>query len=88
MASGKCAFLDLAASYSTSNFDKKRKNFRWNPEIIEQLIDSMMEYKTQMSYKGIDFDGDKPMQHKELRLMMAEINKEDTSLFVPVFIDQ
>jgi hypothetical protein len=47
-----------------------------------------MEYKKQMSYKGIDFDGHKPMQYKELRLMMAEINKEDTSLFVPVFIDQ
>jgi hypothetical protein len=79
----------MAASInSNSNFDKKRKNFRWNPEMIEQLIDSMMEYKTQMSYKGIDFDGDKPMQHKELRLMMAEINKEDTSLFGPVYIDQ
>ena len=35
-----------------------------------------MEYKTKMLYNGIDFEGDKPMQYKELRLKMAEIYKE------------
>ena len=42
---------------------------------------------TQMSYKGIDFDGDKPMQYKELRLKMAEIYNEDITLFGPVHVD-
>jgi hypothetical protein len=56
--------------------------------MIEVLIDSLMEYKTQMSYKGIDFDGDKPMQYKEILLMMAKIYSEDISIFGPLFVDQ
>jgi hypothetical protein len=56
--------------------------------MIEVLIDSLMEYKTQMSYKGIDFDGDKPMQYKEIRLMMAKIYSEDISIFGPLSVDQ
>ena len=56
--------------------------------MIEHLIDSLTEYKTNMSYKGIDFDGDKPMQYKELRLKMAEIYSENIILFGPVCVDQ
>ena len=40
-----------------------------------------------MSYEGIDFDGDKPMQYKELRLKMAEIYNEDITLFGPLCVD-
>jgi hypothetical protein len=76
------------ASMAATNSEKKRKNFRWNSDMIEVLIDSLMEYKTQMSYKGIDFDGDKPMQYKEIRLMMAKIYSEDISIFGPLSVDQ
>ena len=55
--------------------------------MIESLVESLIEYKTQMSYKGIDFDGNKPMQYKELRLKMAEIYK-DVTLFGPVYADR
>ena len=69
----------MAAAVNSQN---KRKNFGWSSEMIESLIESLIEYKTQMSYKGIDFHGDKPMQYKELRLQMAEIYKEDITLLV------
>ena len=37
-----------------------------------------------MGYKGLDFDGDKPMQYKEVRIMMAEIFEEtNVSAFGP-----
>ena len=39
-----------------------------------------------MSYKGIDFDRDKPIQYKELRSLMANIYEQDVSLFGPVSI--
>ena len=55
--------------------------------MIGSLIESLHEYKTQMSYEGIDFDGDKPMQYKELRLKRAEIYNEDITLFGPVHVD-
>ena len=54
--------------------------------MIKHLIDSLLEYKSRMSYKGIDLDGDKPMQYKELRSLMANIYEQDVSLFGPVSI--
>ena len=62
----------------------KPKNFRWKPPMIEHLIDCLLEYKSLMSYKGLDFDGDKPMQYRELRLKLADIYRNDTSVFGPV----
>ena len=37
-----------------------------------------------MSYKGIEIDGDKPMQYKEIRVAMARIYNEDIAMFGPV----
>ena len=59
---------------------KKRKHFRWDSIMIEHLIDSLLEYKSRMSYKSIDFDADRPIQYKEMRLSMANIYM-DTDLF-------
>lgn len=56
--------------------------------MIEVFIDSLLEYKTEMSYKGIDFDGDKPMQYKEIHLVMAKIYNEDIFMFGPLCVDQ
>ena len=38
-----------------------------------------------MEYKGLDFDGDKQVQYKELRLLMAKLYEEtNASFFGPV----
>ena len=47
-----------------------------------------MEYKTQMFYKGIDFDRDMPMQYKEIHLMLATIYNDDISMFGPLCVDE
>ena len=63
----------------------QRKYFRWEIEMVENLISSITECKTRMEYKNLDFDADKPAQYKELRILMAEIYEEkDTSLFGPL----
>ena len=60
----------------------KKKVFRWRPEMIERLIGCLHQYKTAMAYKNLDFDADKPIQYKELRLKMAALfEDEDVSLF-------
>ena len=38
---------------------RKRKQFRWDEKMIENLIDSLQSYKATMLYKGLDFNGDK-----------------------------
>ena len=76
---------NMAACSSTSL--KKRKHFRWDSIMIEHLIDSLLEYKSRMSYKSIDFDADRPIQYKEMRLSMANIYMEtDASLFGPICV--
>ena len=40
-----------------------------------------------MSYKGIDFDRDNPMQYKEIRLMMAKVYDKHISMFGPLCVD-
>ena len=52
---------------------KKRKNFRWTDEMVEQLIDFLNVYKSDMEFKGLDFDADKCSQYKYLRISMAKL---------------
>ena len=52
---------------------KKRKNFRWTDEMVEQLIDFLNIYKSEMKFKGLDFDADKCSQYKHLRISMAKL---------------
>lgn len=48
----------------------------------ENLIDCLHQYKAAMSNKSLDFDADKPIQYKELRLKMASLyEEEDIDLF-------
>ena len=50
-----------------------KKVFRWDIGMVSNIIDCILEYKSSMEYKGLDFDRDKPMQYKELRLLMAKL---------------
>ena len=64
---------------------RKRKQFRWDEKMIENLIDSLQSYKATMLYKGLDFNGDKSHQYKEIRISMAKIYLDkDVTLFGPV----
>ena len=55
--------------------------------MIEHLIDSLLEYRSRISYKSIDFDADRPIQYKEMRLSMTKIYMEtDFSLFGPICV--
>ena len=66
----------------------KRKNFRWTTEMIDNLINCLLSYKSSMEYRSLDFDADKPAQYKFLRIEMAKLyTDEDESLFGPVNIE-
>lgn len=71
---------ELAVSKQT-----KKRAFRWNSEMIHNLITCLTAYKSRMEYQAIDFDADRPAQYKELRKEMAKLYEvEDISLFGPV----
>ena len=48
----------------------EEENFRWNMEMIEQLVKFLQAYKSKMEYQNLDFDGDRPAQYKELRIQI------------------
>ena len=59
------------------NKTKPRKNFKWEPDMIENLIDCMLNYKSSMLYKNLDFNADKVGLYREVRLAMAELYKNE-----------
>jgi hypothetical protein len=66
--------------------NQKRSNFRWDTGIVENLIKCLQAYKSEMEYKNIDFDGDRPAQYTWVRQEMAKFFDEDTLIFGPVFL--
>ena len=64
----------------------KKQVFKWSNEMVEHLIDSISNYKSEMSYRGIDFDGNRPLMYKHLRDDMTKMyfNNDETWMFGPV----
>ena len=60
------------------------KRFRWETETVSQLIDCLLEYKTKMGYRNLDFDTDKQIQYQELRVEMAKLHVDSEYMFGPV----
>lgn len=60
------------------------KRFRWETDTVRQLIDCLLEYKSKMAYRNLDFDADKQIQYQELRVDMAKLHEDDESIFGPV----
>ena len=74
--------MEAAATAKKTTSNLKRKNFRWDNDMVQYLINSLLECKRLMTYKDLGFDADKPTQHKELPIKMASIyENQDQSLF-------
>jgi hypothetical protein len=82
-ASNPCVHVKMAELHKVEK-KAQRKNFRWETDMIEHLIDCLLDYKSSMMYKNLDFDADKPMTYRKLRLAMATIYEEDISVFGPL----
>ena len=59
--------------------------FQWNPEMTENLIKCLQNYKLMMRYKSKDFDEDRPAQYRFIREARSygSDTKEDGDFFVP-----
>ena len=55
---------------------KKTQTARWSTEMVRDLIKCLQNYKTMLSYKGCDFDADRPLQYREIRKSMANLYEE------------
>ena len=72
---------------STSKFKKtmETRRFRWDrDDNIENLIRCLANYKSQIDYQNIDFNGDKVKQYEAVREAMARIY-EEPSFFGPPY---
>eukprot|EP00795_Rhopilema_esculentum_P001417 gene1417-15836_t len=57
----------------SSGLPERKKQFRWTTEMVGNLIECLREYNVKMEFEGLDFDGDRPMQYKEVRKEMAKV---------------
>ena len=74
-----------AVLFGKKNREKtKTKQFRWDAEMVENLIECLQAYKSEMEFKNVDFDSDRPAQYSWLRQKMTKLYEEVTSLFGPV----
>ena len=77
----------VSSEESTSDeLSEKRKQFRWTTEMVGDLIQCLKGYKAKMEFQGLDFDGDRPVQYKEVRKEMAKIYDEQQEFFGPLEI--
>ena len=96
-----CAFIVFArvrekmaesCNKNTTNTTKKPDDiakpnrFAWSIKMIENMLESLYEYKTQMDYQNADFNADKAKQYEAVRKILARKYAEDNSLFGPVEI--
>ena len=74
----------MAGSEECSSLSNPLKKFRWQAEMVSQLIDCLLNYKSKMAYRSLDFDADKQIQYQELRVEMAKLHIDEEFMFGPV----
>ena len=51
-----------------NDLGNKRKQFRWTAKMAEKdLVEYLHQYNTEMTYKHLDSNSDKPLQYSELQ---------------------
>ena len=76
------------AKKNSQNSQAKKKTqatskFKWSEEMMQDFLDGLLEYKTQMEFNNSDFNADKNKQYEAVRAILASKYTEDTTLFVP-----
>lgn len=74
----------MAAKKSAHKVELKKTNFRWTMGMVEDLISCLADYKAKMEYQNLDFDANRPLQIKEVRMEMAK--KYESGEFGPVTV--
>ena len=69
----------MAATSNTRKSSKKH-SFKWTPEMVENVIESIKSFKASMTLKNLDFDADKAAQYSAVRETMADIYCDDETL--------
>ena len=62
----------------------KVKQFKWRPDMIENLLKCLNSFKSMMQFKNLEFDADKTAQYSSIRESMAALYPNDISLFGPI----
>ena len=57
--------------------------FKWTADMIQNLLEGLYEYKSEMEYRNCDFNADKAQQYEALRSCMAVKYSYDKTMFGP-----
>ena len=62
---------------------EKPVKFKWSTDMVAKLIECLDSYKSEMDYKNIDFNSDKPAQYEAVRKALAQIFIDEPYFFGP-----
>ena len=71
------------ATTSTTRKSSKKHSFKWTPEMVENLIESIKSFKASMTFKNLDYDADKAVQYSAVCETIAAIYCDDETLLGP-----
>ena len=74
----------MAEKASTTHLTR----FKWNSEIVEDLIDALQNYKAVCEYQGLDFNANKVKQYEEIRKNLARKYKEESFFGIEFFSEK
>lgn len=57
--------------------------FKWTNEMVQDLLDSLSEFKSIMEFNNFDFNADKPRQYEEVRRIMSQKYLANLHFFGP-----
>jgi len=66
------------------NMAASAAKFKWKDGMVDDLLRSLFQFKSNMEYRNLDFNADKPKQHEAVREAMArKYSSVDESWFGP-----
>ena len=74
---GKVSKASAAATKLREKASKEKSvstaaKFKWNNEMIRELLDSLKEFKAMMEFNNLDFNAGEPRQYKEVWRILSK----------------
>ena len=64
----------ISVTKNCCKIDKEKSpRWTWSDEMVEVLLENLVNYKTDMDYKGLDFEKDLPAMYNSIREMMGQM---------------
>ena len=62
----------------------QESKFKWSDKLVNDLLNTLSNFKSTVEFKSKDFNADKPRQYEEVRKEIVRIDSDNEKCFGPV----